>query len=197
MVSVLAAAVAVVWTEILRDQETRAERVRCPPARHAAGLVPVGYDEVRGTAPLPLGDVAVLVRNATSRHNLAARVAAGFEVYGFAQAAPPDNDPVYRTDALRCRGQIRFGPQGRAAAHTVSLVAPCLELIRDDRTGATVDVVLGNKFDELSPTAKGRDVLETLQKAESGDHTGGLQSMTGIDAAVPASALTAARAAYC
>ena len=52
--------------------------------------------------------------------------------------------------AFVARGQIRFGPSGRAAAAAVWLVAPCTELFQDQRTDDTVDLAVGTDFSELT-----------------------------------------------
>ena len=71
--------------------------------------------------------------NANGERGQAAQVAAQLSDYGFASA--PDvqvgNDPVYVDQNMQCQGQIRFGPNGIAAASTLWLVAPCAELIQD------------------------------------------------------------------
>ena len=59
--------------------------------------------------------------------------------YGYASA--PDvqvgNDPVYVDQNMQCHGQIRFGANGLAAASALWLVAPCAELIEDQRAATT------------------------------------------------------------
>jgi hypothetical protein len=75
--------------------------------------------------------------------------------------AEPENDPLY-DDTMSCRAQIRFGPRGTAAARTLSLVEPCAELIRDNRKDATVDIAIGQQFDDLRPNTQSKEVLEQL-----------------------------------
>lgn len=199
VIAVLAAATAVVWTNVLDDATTIADRVSCPPAPAGAGLAPVHRTALRTVEPLPPAQVPVLVRNSTDRHRLATRVAARLELLGFAEAAPPDNDPVYPTGTMRCVAQIRYGPEGRGAARTLSLVAPCAQLVRDERPHSTVELVLGTDFFEISPTPAAREVLSELRerKAQQEQQGGGLQSVSGTTGSLPASALARARQAGC
>ena len=82
---------------------------------------------------------------------------------------------------MKCRGQIRFGQQGAPAARTLSLLDPCVELIKDDRQDASVDLVIGQKFDELPVKAETRQILRVLAEwgAQPPPQTGGLQSADG------------------
>jgi LytR cell envelope-related transcriptional attenuator len=187
---VLAAAAAIVWTNLLTEDRSLTSGVSCPQAPATAHLSPLPYGALRDVRPSPPRKIAVLVRNSTSRHDLAARVAARLQLLGFAESAPPDNDPVYRTDGMYCVGQIRFGPNGRAAARTVSLVAPCAQLVRDDsRTDSIVHLVVGTDFTALSPNGRARDVLRALRGLEvpKAEPAGGLQSLSGADANTPVS----------
>ena len=185
MILVFAAAAAVVWADLLTDESTATSRVSCPPAPSSAQLEPLPYHALRDVAPLPTGEVAVLVRNSTSRHDLATRVAARLETLGFAEAAAPDNDSVYPTDGMRCVSQIRFSPAGRSAARTLSLVAPCAQLVRDDsRSDNAVHLVVGTDFIALDPDERVRDILRALRTpAASGRpaQAGGLQSISGTE----------------
>ncbi len=197
LIAVLATAAAVVWVKVLANQDTVADRVRCPPQE---GLTALPRDALRDVDPVPPREVAMSVLNATSRHDLATRVAARLGQFGFVKNAPPANDQVYETDALRCHGQIRFGQHGESAARTVHLVAPCFQLVRDQRGGQEVDVVLGNEFLDLSPNQAALEVLRTLRESAQDEKrsTGGLQSATGAPAAeLPPSLLSAAQASHC
>jgi hypothetical protein len=185
MILVFATAATVVWTDLLADESTATSRVSCPPAPSTARLSPLPYHALRDVPPVPPAEVAVLVRNATSRHDLATRVAARLEILGFTEAAAPDNDSVYPTDDMHCASQIRFSPAGRAAARTLSLVAPCAQLVRDDsRTDDAIHLVVGTDFTALDPDGRVRDILRALRTPEAGERTnqvGGLQSVSGTE----------------
>ena len=88
---------------------------------------------------------------------------------GFAEAAPPDNDPLYPDGDMECVGQLRFGPAGQGAASTLALVMPCAELVRDDRPDDTVDVAVGTGFSDVNPPRAVRDALDQLA-ASGGGH---------------------------
>lgn len=197
MIAVLAVAAAVVWQDLLAKESTITRRVSCPPAPADADITPLPWRALRDVAPLPPGQVAVLVRNGTDTGGLAGRVAARLRLFGFAEAAPPDNDPVYPTDTLHCIGQIRFGEAGRAAARTVSLVAPCAQLVRDGRAEGTVDLVLGTGFTALEPNWQAREVLRTLREQAVQAHGGRLQSAPGAATAGSFPLLFEARPARC
>lgn len=199
MIAVLAAAAAVVRQDLLAKESTVTGRVSCPPAPADADLIPLPWRTLRTVAPLPPGQVAVQVRNGTDTRGLAGRVAARLRLFGFAEAAPPDNDPVYPTDTLHCVGQIRFGEAGRAAARPLSLVAPCAQLVRDGRTGDTVDLVLGTGFATLEPNWQAREVLRTLREQPAQpERRSGLQAAPkATTSGLVSSLLPGARPAQC
>jgi len=47
--------------------------------------------------------------------------------------------------------QLRFGPDGIVAAYTVAAHFPPIQMILDDRTDASVDLVMGENYDEPLP----------------------------------------------
>lgn len=108
--------------------------------------------------------------NANGEHGQAAQVAAQLSDYGFASA--PDvqagNDPIYVDQNMQCQGQLRFGPNGVAAASALWLVAPCAELIEDTRTDDTVDLALGTYFRKISPNTDAEEVLRSLKDPPPG-----------------------------
>lgn len=178
---ILAAGTIVVWASVSGADEPVTTTVTC-------NAPPLAATEPEGPAPAPLGDVAdrstlldvepaplaatrVRVFNANGERGQATHVAAQLSDYGFASA--PDvqagNDPVYIDQNMQCQGQIRFGEAGRAAASSVWLVAPCAELIQDQRQDDTVDLALGTYFKDVSPTADAEEVLRTLREVPVGE----------------------------
>jgi hypothetical protein len=143
------------------DPATPAVPQTAPPP--ALGTV-LEHDALDRTNPVPVGDVNFRVVNASTQRNHAKAVAVMLTELGMKQAGEPGNDPVYPAGDMTCRGQIRFGAPGAQAARTLSLVEPCLELVRDDRQDATVDVSIGKKFDEVKPNSAARKVLDQLQE---------------------------------
>ncbi|WP_394621642.1 envelope integrity protein Cei [Lentzea sp. JNUCC 0626] len=144
------------------------------PPPPALGTV-LEHDALDRTNPVPVGDVNFKVVNASTQRNHAKAVATMFTELGLKQAADPGNDLIYPAGDMTCRGQIRFGAPGASAARTLSLLEPCLELVRDDRQDATVDIAIGKKFDEVKPNSNARKVLDQLSEwaAQQPDQQGG------------------------
>lgn len=175
---VLVAVVAITWAVALSRTSDAVLATACNlPAVGATGPdgepvpqlgVRADGSILRNSSPAPLWDTSVRVFNANGQSGQAAQVAAQLSDIGFAPA--PDNqvsnDPIYTSQNLACQGQIRYGEAGEAAANSVWLVMPCAELIRDERTDATVDVALGTLFNDLSPNADADALLKTLRVAQ-------------------------------
>lgn len=179
LLSVLALLGVTVWVRILGTTESAATTVTCnapveptaaPQSPDGPAPRPLGQVVGRGTLldvpPAPLSETRVRVFNANGERGQAADVATQLRDYGFAGA--PDgavgNDPVYVGQNLQCHGQIRFGPDGRAAASALWLVAPCAELVEDDRADDTVDLALGTYFAKsITPNPDAEAVLSVLK----------------------------------
>jgi hypothetical protein len=148
-------ATAVVWTMALTRPPDVHEAAACnpPPEQTDPGAPHLGTPVSRSTminvAPAKLADTKLRVLNASGRGGQAADIAGGLKDLGFAQPIAA-NDPIYAHARLNCQGEIRFGDAGQAAAAAVWLVAPCVELYRDDRTDDSVDLVLGTEFGALT-----------------------------------------------
>lgn len=170
IVSTLAVAAVATWTVVLLGAAGPAGLTACslPLTGPPAGEV-LAADALDSVAPVPAGSARVRVLNAGGQRGQANLVAAQLDDLGFAQAAPPANDPFYPSGDMDCTGQVRFGPAGAAAASTVALVLPCAELVRDDRTDDTVDVAVGTAFGDLNPVRAVRDVLDRLAGATGGN----------------------------
>ena len=173
-----------VWVKVLGNASDVDAAIKCNPPGHATTSAAPGADPAAATStapapalgtvlehdaldrtnPVPVGDVNFRVVNASTQRNHAKTVATQFTELGLKQAAEPGNDLVYPAQDMGCRGQIRFGAPGAQAARTLSLLEPCLELVRDDRQDATVDVAIGKKFDEVKPNADARKVLDQLKE---------------------------------
>jgi len=97
------------------------------------------------------GDVTLNVYNSTSQGGLAAALARLLERQGF-KVATTDNDPLGKT--ITGIGEIRHGPSGTEAAIIVAGRFRGARLIQDDRADATVDLVIGAKFRNLSGPPK-------------------------------------------
>jgi hypothetical protein len=209
LILVLGIATTVVWLNVMSTESETANATRCdppgprPPSQATPSTPPttlgkaLEYASLDRTVPAPPAQVLVRVVNASTTKGAARIVTASLRQLGFEQVAEPTNDPLYG-NTMTCRGQIRFGPQGTAAARTLSLVEPCAELIRDERKDATVDVAIGEDFDNLRPNASARSALEKLEQwaKEHPETKGGLQA-NGPQPEIDAKLLTGARDVRC
>ncbi|MDQ4115432.1 MAG: envelope integrity protein Cei, partial [Actinomycetota bacterium] len=160
---VLAVLMVAVWIPVIIVSSGGPSDVSCSPPAQGP---PVGtvvdrseFDDVTPTAPR---DVRFTVLNAGDQRGQANLVSAQLGDLEFSEARPPTNDPRYPQGDLDCVGQLRFGQGGQSAASTLALVLPCVELVRDNRPGPGVDVVVGAAFTDVSPGRAARDVLDQL-----------------------------------
>ncbi|GAA3852023.1 envelope integrity protein Cei [Saccharothrix violaceirubra] len=214
---VLGVTAVVVWNGVLADAGDVDAAIRCnTPGNVPSSVVPtgepagetmpqaargtvLGHDALDRTDPVPASDVHFRVFNASTQRNQARFVATTLTELGLQQAAEPDNDPVYPAQDMECRGQIRFGAPGAGAARTLSLLAPCLELVRDERQDATVDVSVGKKFSELKPNHDARKVLDglTAWAEQHPDRQGGQAADGNPPPSIDQDHLDAARDVHC
>jgi hypothetical protein len=169
-----------VWVKVLGNASDVDAAIKCNAPGHSttatdpAAATPTApppalgtvleHDALDRTNPVPIGEVNFKVVNASTQRNHAKAVATMFTELGLKQVADPGNDLIYPAGDMNCRGQIRFGAPGAQAARTLSLLEPCLELVRDDRQDATVDIAIGKKFDEVKPNSDARKVLDQLKE---------------------------------
>ncbi|MHC9293574.1 envelope integrity protein Cei [Mycobacterium sp. LTG2003] len=164
----LAVVTLMVWIIALNQPADVQQATVCnapPPATDPAtpklGQQVTGSDMIEVT-PAPLADTKIRVLNASGQGGQAGEIAGQLRDLGFAQPEAA-NDAIYSSARLECQGQIRFGPNGRAAAAAVWLVAPCTELFQDERPDPTVDLALGTEFTELSSSDDINAVLASLR----------------------------------
>jgi hypothetical protein len=163
VVSVLAVAAVATWTTVLIGAGGSSGTTSCPLP--GGGAVPgevVAATSLDAVAPVPPSSARVHVLNAGGQRGQANLVAAQLGDLGFPEAAPPDNDPFYTEGDMECVGQLRFGPAGEGAARTLTLVLPCTELVRDDRTDDTVDIAVGTGFRDVNPPRAVRNALDQI-----------------------------------
>lgn len=86
---------------------------------------------------------------------------------GFTAIRQQDNDPLYPAADLRCYGEIRYGQAGLAEARTVLIIAPCAQLVVDDRADNSVDLSLGKLFEVQPVSSAIRDDLTTIKNASA------------------------------
>lgn len=87
------------------------------------------------------------VYNATSRNGLASGVAEEMRDRGFI-IMDVDNDPQQST--VEEPAEIRAHPDQEEAAAFVAALVPGSVIVMDDRSSETVDLVLGDEFEELA-----------------------------------------------
>lgn len=155
-----------VWALALRGSDAATQAAACPvtPAAEEAGLQDQPAGALDAVEPALLSDTRVRVLNANGQSGQAGAVAAQLAERGFqpAGADATGNDPVYAQD-LECHGQIRYGEAGQANARSLSLAAPCMQLVADGRGDESVDLVLGTIFSRLSDSAESVGSLDELK----------------------------------
>ncbi|SDP65382.1 LytR cell envelope-related transcriptional attenuator [Pedococcus dokdonensis] len=100
--------------------------------------------------PIP-SEVHVNVYNTTYRTGLAQSVADEVTSRGF-KVEDVANDPLRTMTAGTA--VIRYGEQGDLAAALLAGHVPGAQLVKDTRPDASVDLVIGNAFSALTPTAE-------------------------------------------
>ena len=93
------------------------------------------------------GTVSVNVYNSTAAPGLAGTVGTELDARGF-RVENVGNSSVNRVGMTAL---VLSGPSGFAAAYTLQQQIPGTEYVRDGRTDASVDIVIGSGFTELSP----------------------------------------------
>jgi hypothetical protein len=186
LVAVLVVIVAVTWTVVLSKASIGPTGTVCPPPGAAPAGQP-GIGETRpangldDVAPAPPNAVRIRVLNGGGQRGQANLVASQLGELGFTEAADPTNDPYYPEGNLVCRGNLRYGPNGAAAARTVSLVLPCVTLVSDNRADDSVDVAIGTSFGEVNPTKAARDALDQLGGPSGQTDSGGTAAAPTAD----------------
>lgn len=165
VLSILGLAAVFVWVNAISSTEDLEAAIRCdPPPKPSQGVsyTPLKSDALADTPPIPPDRIAVRVLNASGARGDAAMTTEAMRRLGFTQIGEPDNDPAYSNTVANCHGQVRFGENGAGAARTVALVDPCLQLVRDNRQDATVDLAVGTAFNDVRPSPSGMEIIERL-----------------------------------
>ncbi|MFB9318546.1 LytR C-terminal domain-containing protein [Cryptosporangium minutisporangium] len=139
----LVAVITVVWAIVTDDQ---------------TGKSALGCDTVQASIPAP-NAVQVRVYNGTDEAGLADKVRTALEKRGFKVidvGNDPQGEPVTQT------AQIRYGPTGAGAAQLLQANLRGSVIVDDAREDASVDVVLGIEFKELTPDKEVPAELEGL-----------------------------------
>ncbi|HEY2207549.1 MAG TPA: envelope integrity protein Cei [Pseudonocardia sp.] len=154
--------VAATWIVVLGNAPKGPAGADCPTSTVAAQGSVQDTTALDSVAPAPPNTVRIRVLNGGGQRGQANLVASQLGELGFTEAADPVNDPLYPEGNLSCRGNIRYGGPGAAAARTMSLVLPCVSLVKDDRADDTIDVAVGTLFGDVNPSKAARDALDQL-----------------------------------
>ncbi|MTD16448.1 hypothetical protein GIS00_21155 [Nakamurella sp. YIM 132087] len=117
---------------------------------------------LRDTRPANPEQIALQVFNASTTRGLARTVTTELQAAGFSSIKAGANDVLYPAGDLVCSSEIRFGPAGLAQARTVLIVAPCAQLVQDDRFDASVDLALGARYVSTPVTDEMKAQLQAL-----------------------------------
>lgn len=191
LLTLVAAGAIIVWVQVLKPPSALASGCNLPdavgspdstgtaapqapdaPSGAATSSTPQGSATVdigtftspaslADTRPANPADVPVRVLNASTVTGQAKSVTDALRAAGFTSIGQQANDPLYPNASLHCVGEIRYGYAGLAGARTVLMVAPCAQLILDNRLDNSVDLVLGAQY-QLQPIPQ--DVLDELEK---------------------------------
>lgn len=123
------------------------------------------HESLAAVRPANPSTVLLRVFNSSSVRGQAKAVTDELRAAGFESILDGANDPLYPAADLRCVAQIRFGQAGAAAARTVLLVAPCAQLVVDNRVDDTVDLALGGRYIYDSVSQQTRDELKAISDA--------------------------------
>jgi LytR cell envelope-related transcriptional attenuator len=122
------------------------------------------------TRTLKPSQVKVNVYNASARNGLARRVAGEMKDRGFAVGTIA-NDPLHRS--VKTTAEVRYGTKGKAGAQLVMAEVPGAKLVADKRKDASVDLVLGTTYEQLTPTETPTGSATcTPTGSPTGTHTG-------------------------
>jgi hypothetical protein len=166
VVSVLAVLAIATWSVVLVNAGGAASASSCPVTDPPAGEV-VSTSALGTVSPAPPGTIQVQVLNAGGQRGQASLVAAQLGDLGFSVTGT-GNDPLFPNEDMECYGQLRFGAAGEAAASTLTLVMPCVELVRDSRQDPSVDISVGTGFGDFNPARAARDALDQLTEPGGG-----------------------------
>lgn len=114
-----------------------------------------GYDKLAEEPPKPLpapSEIKLNVYNTTWQEGLASDVAGTLEDREFT-VETTGNDPEmsYLENDVAV---IRYGPDGERGAKRLAQQVKGAQMQKDDRSGSTVDFVIGNKFTDLKPASE-------------------------------------------
>lgn len=120
----------------------------------------VSHNTLAATRPATPRNIALQVYNASDTRGMARTVTVDLQNAGFESIKPPADDTLYPGHDLVCQTMIRFGPAGTAQARAVLIVAPCAQLVEDQRIDESVDLAIGKLY-SFQPATK--DMIAQLK----------------------------------
>lgn len=203
IIALLGVLATFVWSKVFGSVDDVEAAVRCdPPPPAEAGKQPYNgqpqpRDALDKTDPWPASDIKMRVLNGGGVRGQAKLVNEELLGFGFNKAGEPTDDGAVYGDKLTCHGQLRYGPNGAGAARTMSLLTPCVQLVRDERQDSTIDLVLGKKFDGVKPSTGTRQLLDKLKEWADQQPERGGQQAAPPPPQLDAELLAAARNVHC
>lgn len=125
----------------------------------------VSHNTLVATRPATPRNIALQVYNASEVRGMARTVTADLQNAGFESIKKAADDVLYPGQDLICQEMIRFGPAGAAQARTVLIVAPCAQLVEDNRIDESVDLAIGKLYDYQPATKEMIAQLKALNDA--------------------------------
>jgi len=124
-------------------------------------------ESLADTRPADPGAVPLTVYNASMVTGQAKTLTDELRAAGFSAIGQQANDPLYPAADLRCYGEIRYGYAGLAEARTTLIIAPCAQLVRDDRLDNSVDLSLGRLYQLTPITEDVKAALTAIKNASA------------------------------
>lgn len=133
---------------LIRGERTSAPEVQASESTDLANPAPCKTTMIVPAEELPMKDDVVLnVYNATKKKGLAAQAALDFKREGF-RINKIDNDP--KGETIAGVAEIRYGPNGEAAAKLVEYYLAGASMVELNRDSSRVDVALGKRYTQLA-----------------------------------------------
>ena len=117
------------------------------------------------TRPADPSGIDLTVVNASRTRGQASTLTKDLQTAGFDSIADAVNDPLYPAQDLVCAQEIRFGQAGLREARTVLIIAPCAQLVMDNRVGSGVDLALGENYSYLATSDSAKAQLAAIHDA--------------------------------
>ncbi len=143
----VAAITMIIWTITRDSQEGASNNANCAVSAKKAAAIPAPQH------------IKVRVLNATDRPNLASSIKDQLVQRGFNVVGVDNSDT-----SIEGVAEVHFGPKVSGAAQLVQAQVPHAQSLPDDITSDVVELILGPKFESLTPTNQVAKTLKHLGK---------------------------------